>query len=602
MKNAQKPDHVSLNTLIEDLKNGRYSIPNFQREFEWKPWDIRELVRSIFLDYYIGSLLIWKGKPENFKALSCENVYGFSGQGRREYIVLDGQQRLTALHYVFLAPNVKLPGRSKLARYIVRVDRYFAEDFDGAFDYLWDSKGTQSLLSDQERQFSEHVFPLSIVSEDMWGLSDWFRGYEQYWRDIANSTRSGVSKEKLQDAKIHAENASVFGKYTRDLLNRYQVSYIELDSELELDKICDIFTQVNSRGLRLDVFDLLNAMLVPQRINLKHWWRIAQPRLDFVDSEKMNVYVLQVMSILRQVYCSPKFLYFLVPGQAKTVIGSTGLRKKEVLVQDVADFQQGWDDSVNAIEKAINLLRHPQEFGAISSKYLPYVSIIPVFSALQAQVEMISSEKRLKAQKKIRRWYWASVFTNRYSGSVESTSSRDFLDIKLWFDNDKAEPNLIREVSSAMPLLELRKEIKRGTSVYNGIFNLIVLGGARDWIIGNVFQGDDLDDHHIVPKSWGLRHLGENVINTILNRTPLTGYANRVIIKDRLPNQYFPEMIDKNGRNKVISVLETHFISSAALDILLRKPFTPNDYEEFISERRLTIASKISKIVNSGEI
>ena len=43
MKDAQKPDHVSLNTLVNYLRDGRFVIPDFQREFEWKPWDIREL-------------------------------------------------------------------------------------------------------------------------------------------------------------------------------------------------------------------------------------------------------------------------------------------------------------------------------------------------------------------------------------------------------------------------------------------------------------------------------------------------------------------------------------------------------------------------------
>ena len=77
MKNAQKPDHISLNTLINWLREGRFAVPDCQREFEWKPWDVKDLMRSIFLDYYIGSLLLWKGKKENFDALSCEIVYGF---------------------------------------------------------------------------------------------------------------------------------------------------------------------------------------------------------------------------------------------------------------------------------------------------------------------------------------------------------------------------------------------------------------------------------------------------------------------------------------------------------------------------------------------
>src|SRR2546430_15271202 len=99
MKDAQKPDHISLTTLIGRLKEGRFVIPDFQREFEWFPWDIRELMRSIFLDYYIGSLLLWKGKKENFAALSCEPIYAHKGGGSPEYIDLDGQQRLTAMYY-----------------------------------------------------------------------------------------------------------------------------------------------------------------------------------------------------------------------------------------------------------------------------------------------------------------------------------------------------------------------------------------------------------------------------------------------------------------------------------------------------------------------
>ncbi len=56
MRDAQKPDHVSLNTLLSRLKEGRFVIPDFQREFELNPWDIRDLMRSIFLDYYIGTM------------------------------------------------------------------------------------------------------------------------------------------------------------------------------------------------------------------------------------------------------------------------------------------------------------------------------------------------------------------------------------------------------------------------------------------------------------------------------------------------------------------------------------------------------------------
>lgn len=54
MKDVQKPDHVGLTTPPGRLREGPFVISDFQREFEWEPWDIRELMRSIFLDYCIG--------------------------------------------------------------------------------------------------------------------------------------------------------------------------------------------------------------------------------------------------------------------------------------------------------------------------------------------------------------------------------------------------------------------------------------------------------------------------------------------------------------------------------------------------------------------
>ena len=421
MKDAQKPDHVSLNTLIGRLREGRFVIPDFQREFEWKPWDIRDLKRSIFLDYYIGSLLLWKGKNENFAALSCERIYGSKGDATPEYIVLDGQQRLTAMYYAFLAPDVPLPNRSNRYFFFMRVDRFMNDEFDMAFEYDW-SKRWAHLIFDRNAQYAEHKFPFAVVGEGGWALFEWVKGYEQYWRDAAGLAKYEQRQNDFQRAILHADNAKEFGEHLKGITEQYQVSYIELDRQLEIDKVCDIFTQINSKGVQLDTFDLMNALLKPKDLQLKQMWREASPRLEFVDTDKMNVYILQVMSILRQGYCSPKYLYFLLPGQEKAVRDPDGTRRKEVLVTDIADFRKRWNEAVNAIEMAIKLLRHPHEFGAVSSTYLPYVSILPAFAALQSHVKSLPANRQLDAQRKSRQWYWASVFLNRYSGSVEFDS------------------------------------------------------------------------------------------------------------------------------------------------------------------------------------
>jgi hypothetical protein len=597
VKDAQKPDHVSLNTLIMRLKEGRFVIPDFQREFEWRPWDISELMRSIFLDYYIGSLLLWKGKKENFQALSCEPVYGYGGNGNPEYIVLDGQQRLTAMLYAFLAPDVSLPNRARRAFYFIKVNLFMTEEYDKAFDYDWHTKQWTAILKNREAQFASHLFPLSVIGAGGWDLPNWVQGYEQFWKAKAIEAGSSGDPETINVTTTHAANAKAFGDHLKEITEQYQISYIELDKDLAVDKVCDIFTQINSRGIRLDVFDLVNALLKPKGLQLKHLWRDAAPRLEEVETEKMNVYILQVMSILRQGYCSPKYLYFLLPGQEKSIRDPDGTRRKEILIPDIADFEVRWKAAVDALENAIHVLRHPQEYGAVSSNFLPYVSILPVFSALRAHSKSLPAQRQLDARRKLRHWYWASVFLNRYSGSVESTSARDFFDLKAWFDDDAAEPALVAEFAARFRNLELRKETKRGTSVYNGIFNLLVLQGARDWMTGDVPQHGDLDDHHIIPAAWGKKNLGGNLIGTILNRTPLTADTNRNVIHDRLPNAYIPELIKQNGENTVRAILESHFISPAALAILLRDPFTPEDYEAFISERQRTIQDAIENLL-----
>lgn len=596
MKEAQKPDHISLNALVGRMKEGRFVIPDFQREFEWRPGDIRDLIRSIFLDYYIGSLLLLKGKKESFEALSCEPLYGYEGDSDPEHIVLDGQQRLTAMYYAFVAPDVRAPGRANRYLYFIRVDRFMDEAYDEAFHYDWTQWSTNT-LNDESAQYEQHVFPLAIMGRGGWDLPNWVQGYERHWRERAEKLAQSGDASGESEARHHEKNAKAFGLYLKDLTEQYQVAYIELDRDLPLDKVCDIFTQVNSKGVRLDVFDLINAMLKPKGLQLKLMWREAAPRLSFVDTEKMNVYVLQVMSILQQSYCSPKYLYYLLPNQEKTVREAGGSRRKEVLVKNTDEFEQHWKQSVEALERAISLLKHPQEFGAISSQYLPYVSILPAFAALQEQARQLPANRQLDAQRKIRHWYWASIFTNRYSGSVESTTARDFLDVRAWFDKDEAEPALLADFHQRFRALDLRKEVKRGTAVYNGIFNLLVLRGARDWMTGNVPQYGDLDDHHIVPQSWGRGQGLGSGIDTILNRTPLTADTNRKVINDRLPNEYLPALITASGETTVKATLESHFISPAALEILLRNPFSPADYESFLAERQRTLLDAIEDLL-----
>jgi hypothetical protein len=64
-----------------------------------------------------------------------------------------------------------------------------------------------------------------------------------------------------------------------------------------------------------------------------------------------------------------------------------------------------------------------------------------------------------------------------------------------------------------------------------------------------------------------------------------------------LPNQYLPELIADNGEKTIRIILESHFISATAQEILLRDPFTVEDFELFIAERQRTIQEAIEQLL-----
>lgn len=593
MKNVEKADRVHLGSLIDSLKKGHYVIPDFQRDFEWEPWDVKELIRSIFMDYYVGTLLLWKGNEENFSSLSVEPIYGFENKLDAQHIVLDGQQRLTAIHYAFFAPKKVYPKRAKRVVYLINILSLIEEDFENFIQYDFVTNKCKKLLQNKEALFESHTFPLGEMKNGSWGTGDWIKEYRDYWQGKAEGTENPVDKEKYEK---YAKGAKSFKIILEELFNDYYISYIELDQQIEVAKVCDIFTQINSRGIRLDIFDLLNAILRPKGITLKEMWRNAEQELEFIDSKKMKTYVLQVMSVKEQSYCSSKFLYYLVPNSKKTIRHPDGSKEQIVLINSEDEFISKWDQSVAALKKAIETLKNPRDFGAIKASFVPYPSIIPAFASIKQYVLENKPLNVLDVNRKIKKWYWASVFTNRYSSSVESTTARDYMDLKKWFEDDKAAPDVIEEFASNLKNLNLKADNYKGSAVYNAIFNLLIINEARDWSKFELPEYSELDDHHIVPYSI-FKEEGGKAINSILNRTPISDETNRHIIRNRMPNDYIKEMIDNNGEERVYQIFESHLISRKGVEILLRNPFVKADFEEFLDER-----SRIIKLAIQSQL
>ncbi len=85
---------AKIGNLLDKVESNEIVLPEFQREFVWRKDQSKELVRSLYNEYPIGSLLVWNTEdPPEIKndAVNRETV-GLSK------VLLDGQQRLTVLY------------------------------------------------------------------------------------------------------------------------------------------------------------------------------------------------------------------------------------------------------------------------------------------------------------------------------------------------------------------------------------------------------------------------------------------------------------------------------------------------------------------------
>ena len=94
--------------LVRDAEAGTVVLPEFQRDFIWSREGVRDIVHSL-QGFYIGSLLLLKTDAEHlpFEARCIAGVVNSHGSVTPEYMVLDGQQRMTSLHYALRRPQLR---------------------------------------------------------------------------------------------------------------------------------------------------------------------------------------------------------------------------------------------------------------------------------------------------------------------------------------------------------------------------------------------------------------------------------------------------------------------------------------------------------------
>lgn len=366
-------DDPDLSELLEGIHYGLVGLPNFQRDFDWSDSDVRSLLATVLNAWPMGSLLLIDGDKETedfYSPRPFERAPQL--QGTPETIVLDGQQRLTALYTAFYDAAEQ--------KYAVKIgdelDWSQIDTVDAALRTFkrsaWDRE-----FSTPATQWAGGYIPLTALR----AASDFYA-----WRDEATHNQAEV--EKLS------------GLYRDHLagLHRYRVPALRIDKRMPPPAVARIFERVNRTGRRLGVFDLMVAKSFTTKFNLRVQWELAKEQYPDLEAffKDDGTSVLQIIALRA----------------LDDVRSSSVLQLTPALVHD------SWSRAASAMADAIAFAK--SRLGVHQADWLPYGNILVVLGALAWEGPLTSRQQHLDS------WFWKAAFSGRYAVGSNTTAVTDF--------------------------------------------------------------------------------------------------------------------------------------------------------------------------------
>lgn len=249
---------LTIRDAVSDYLNKTCFLPSIQREFVWEPWRIEKLFDSIMDDYPIGSFLFWKVREEDIPMIVEHlDAYEFIKKYDDEkphnsladlknfrkdiYLVLDGQQRLTAF-------NIALNGTYRYHYYRWLDTRLY-------LNLLKIPKKNHENPDELKHQF---CFREDSATDDpkaeFWYEVSRILGFEDPEHAKNDLDRDATFSTLTPDSKQVAKE--MLGRlHTKTFINK-PIAFQEVKKK-ELDDIVEIFVRVNTAGKTLGYSNIL---------------------------------------------------------------------------------------------------------------------------------------------------------------------------------------------------------------------------------------------------------------------------------------------------------------------------------------------------------
>ena len=570
-------DQPFLQDLLKEIGSGKIQLPDFQRGWVWDNDRIRSLIASVSREFPIGSVLTLKAKDTDirFKTRFVEGVNIAGVHREPETLILDGQQRLTALFQTLMSKNGvstrNARGRTRRLYYYFDMKACLGNETereeavvscgeDHSLQVLTSNGKAEPIdLSSTQNQYENHMFPVHKIFES----AGWRQGYMKHWNQ---------DTEKI-DLLFTFETKII------EPFNRYNVPVIEL-GDAPKEAVCLVFEKVNTGGITLTVFELLTASLAAEDFQLRDDWKLRKKRLRKHE-------VLQKLDGIN-------FLQALTLVATKNKGAAVSCKRKEILELNREHYEEWAAQIEDGFVKAVRFLHRQKIFNA---KDVPYSAQLVPLAAILTDLGNLSETEEV--QRKIARWYWCGVLGEMYARSTDTRAAIDFSTVPIWIKENGKEPPTIADASfQEKRLPELRT---RGSALYKGIHALIMhdrsLRKCCDFRTGipideKIFFADSIDIHHIFPRAWCKEEgIAPGDYNSIINKTAISARTNRMI-GGRAPSVYLQRIQDEAGIDdvKMNERLAAHLICANTL--------RADDFWGFYEVRKKALLDIIKKAMN----
>lgn len=558
------PTLEPLTFLLEMIHNRAMALPDFQRDFVWDPSATDELIESIISNYPAGSLLrIKNGQQLLFQPRAFEGAPELNGV-KPAYLILDGQQRLTSLYQAFY-------GKGEHRYYLRLADLEKGKDLEDCAFYLKAEDGEKE-YGTIEQQAHTLVFPM----ERVFGTVGGFSGWQNRVLRIRGGDASAILDLQERLSKLHNDWIKP--------IEEYDFPMVTLNEETSGPAVCMIFETLNRTGVKLSVYDLLTARFWPLDFNLRQKWEEAQDEYPILEEFKIDpYYILQVIALLE-------------PGVDKDgKVHAPSVKRSAILDMKVEQARRGWNAAVNGLAEALSILR--DDCGVLESVLLPYNTIAIPMGAAWATQKAITGADAGANRLKILRWFWCSVFGQKYENAPNSQAEKDFAELQRWTKGGEP-PESVTEFKFEMNLRQVKP---RQRAVYRGVIALILQNGALDFhkrgkITAQLLadKKNPVDDHHIFPRAYlDNKGVPASSRDCILNRTFIDRITNRRLSK-RTPSDCFSEIRVKQGGSETDETLISHVLPHGA-----QSPLFDNDFEKFLDWREQALKDLIRRKTQS---